>query len=87
MHLSKMAIMQHESISNAFDVDARVSTGAGRDLFIEFIKVEEELLSNAGSFLIRLIITCSGQHFKPADLSFLSSFSPFSCSGLPCIVW
>lgn len=44
MHLSKMAIMRHESISNAFDVEAQVSTGTGRDSFIEFIKVGEELL-------------------------------------------
>lgn len=76
MHLSKMAIMRHESIGNAFDVDARFSTGAGRDSFIVVYK-ELGLLCNAGSFLIRLIITCSGQHFKPVDLSFLSSSSPF----------
>lgn len=89
MHLSKMAIMRHESISNAFDVDARVSTGAGRDSFIEFIEIEEELLCKAGNFLIRLIVTCPGQHFKPFGLSFLSSFIIrfFFCTGRPCIMW
>lgn len=38
---------------NAFDVDARVSTGAGRDSFIEFIKIEEEFLDPTDYHMFR----------------------------------